>query len=180
MKTVKKGIVAFVGLIMCILMLSAGAENDKENSFNLVHWNLLKNMYKLNEYVNANNLTTKELIASPAFVKILTATFTPDSYGALVDKNIIPRIHPDQSLIGKKLTEVPHSAAAAKIIKAAIKSDTCKRGFYIWIDKEEKYMVVCPIIGVTKDGNKLFYAYTMYTRSMPDYYLKTLKNSVQE
>lgn len=139
-------------------------------------------MHKINEYVfNHKNLTTQQLIADPEFVKITTATFTNDSYTAIVDKDVLVYIHKDKALIGKKMGDMPEASVTIQTINNAIKSNDCKRGFYtFWKDKQEKYMVVCPLAVPTKNGEKLYYVYTMYTRSMPSYYLKSLKDANKE
>lgn len=175
----KKVILTCFSFVLLALMSNSYAEN---NSYHLVNWNVLKNMHKINEYVfNHKDLTTKQLIADPGFVKIATATFTNDSYTAIFDKDTKAYIHKDPLLIGKKFSDIPGANVSLQVIKDAIKSNDCKRGFYtFWKDKQEKYMVVCPLAVPTKDGEKLYYVYTMYTRSIPDYYLKTLKNADKE
>jgi len=83
--------------------------------------------------------------------------------------------------MGHALTIVPEAKDTIKIMQAAIKTNSCKRGFYtLWLDKQEKYMVACPVSVLTKDGNKLLYVYTIYTRHMPDYELKALKSNAQD
>ena len=160
---------------------SDAAKNNDTKSFSLVHWNILRNIYKINGIIleNAKNpKTTAELITDPNFAALITKTFTPDSYTALLDQNTTALIHPNPLVIHKKISD-QKSTSATQIIIDAIKKDDCTRGFYTWIDKQEKYMVACPIIGMTKNGDKLYYVYTMYTRSMPSYYIQTLKNSAK-
>ena len=171
-------LVSLCGLIasLFITISVAATPNNNQGSFNLVHWNVIKQMYRLGQYVYYHHETLKELQLDPKFLSIIDITFTPDSYAAVFDQNAITRIHPDNSIIGKKMSVIDKDVSS--LMEKSIKRDTCVRGFYIWIDKQEKYMVACPIIGKTKDGYKLYYGYTMYTRSIPDYYIKTLKNSV--
>jgi|GEM_PF-5766975 len=164
-------------ILLTTFSFAADSSFNSKDQFNLVHWNILKNTYKMNGYLYEHQLTEDELKADANFVKIFKVTFTPDSYPAILNENAITLIHPDPSLLGKKLSTIKDTKDALRIIKKAINKDTCTRGFYIWTDKEEKYMVVCPLIGKTKDGHKIFYVYTMYSRSMPDYYIKTLKSS---
>ena len=175
----KKVILAYLSFILLAFMSNSYAEN---NSYRLVNWNILKNMHKINEYVfKHKDLTTKQLIADPAFVKIATAVFTDDSYTAIFDKNTKAYIHKDPALVGKKFSDISNATVSIQIIKDAIKSNDCKHGFYtFWKDQKEKYMVVCPLSILTKDGEKLYYVYTMYAQSIPDFYLKTLKNAEKD
>lgn len=179
----KKNILVFFCSAILILLTTVSCtdkkanNNNDNNDFSLVHWNILENMYKINSFVNEHKLTENELKTNPVFVKMLEATFTPDSYTALTNQNTVILMHPNKSLLGKKLSDVKYASPALRIINNSIKTNSCARGFYMWIDNEEKYMVVCPIIGKTKDGKKLYYSYTMYSRSMPAHYLKTLKEA---
>jgi len=165
-------------LAIFFISMSMATTPESKGSFNLVHWNVMKQMYRLGQYVYYHHETLKALQKDPTFISIVNKPFTPDSYAAVFDQNTITRLHPDKSIIGKRMSTIDHDVLI--LMNKAIKQDTCVRGFYFWIDKQEKYMVACPIIGKTKDGYKLYYAYTMYTRSIPDYYIKTLKNSVME
>lgn len=176
----KKNILIF--LICFVYSNFAFAQTNQvgKGSFNLVHWNVLKNMYEINGYLDDHhNETVKQLKSDASFLNPVMETFTPDSYTAVLDSNTEYYIHPNKDLIGKRLVNL-NAPTALAIVNKAIKGETCSRGFYTWIDKQEKYMVVCPLIGHTKDNHKLYYAYTMYIRSMPSYYIETLKNSVQE
>ena len=175
----KKIILTWLSFALLALMSSSYAKN---NSYHLIHWNTLKNMHEINEYAfNHKDFTTKQLIADPEFIKIATATFTNDSYTAIFNKDTKAYIHKDPTLVDKKFSDISKANVSIQIIKDAIKSNDCKRGFYtFWKDGQEKYMVVCPLAVPTKDGEKLYYVYTIYTRSMPDYYIKTLKNAIKE
>lgn len=168
----------FIVFIMSftISVLAKNANSVNSESFNLVHWNVLKNMYRINGYFSQNPMSVEELKTNKNFNTILQKTFTPDSYVVLLDQNTRYIVFPDPHLIGKTLISLNNPSTLA-IVKKSIDTDSCTRGFYTWIDNKEKYMVVCPLIGKTKDGYKLYYVYAMYTRSMPDYYLKTLKSS---
>lgn len=169
-----------LSLVLIIAMfagvtIAKDATDDPKGTFNLVHWNILKQMYQLNGYVYVHRQSLSQTITDPKFLALVSRTFTPDSYAAVFDQNAIALIHPNAEVVGKNMSTV--NLDGLRIFKKAMQHDTCVRGFYYWIDKQEKYMVICPIIGQTSDGYKLFYAYTMYTRSMPDYYIETLKNS---
>jgi hypothetical protein len=176
----KSSIVKYLFIIVIIsFTISAFAKNSEvasNESFNLVHWNVLKNMYQINGFFSKNPMSVQELKTNKQFNTILQKTFTPDSYVVLLDQNTRYIVFPDPHMIGKTLISLKNPSTLA-IVKKSIDTDSCTRGFYTWIDNKEKYMVVCPLIGKTTDGFKLFYVYAMYTRSMPDYYLKTLKSS---
>lgn len=173
---IAKLIIFFFAIIFTISCFAQKVEIGSNESFNLVHWNVLKNMYKINGYLALHPMSVAEFKANKGFNAILQKTFTPDSYVVVLDQNTRYIVFPDPNLIGKTLISL-HNASTLAIVKKSIDTESCTRGFYTWIDNQEKYMVVCPLIGKTTDGNKLFYVYAMYTRSMPDYYLKTLKNS---
>ena len=175
-----KKIFLVLALLVNVLVGSALAADTtgKKGAFNLVHWNILKKVYQINSYMYTHHQSLARISSDHKFLSLLNETFTPDSYAAIFDQGTVTRIHPNKSIVGKKMSTVNQEVLA--VMQKAIQRDTCVRSFYIWIDKEEKYMVVCPLIGETSDGYKLFYAYTMYTRSIPDYYMKTLKESVLE
>ena len=171
----KRNFVRFICSIILSLTAVVAAQNDKQ-SFRLVHWNVLKTMYEANSFIYNNESSIAKQISNTTFKTIVTKTSTPDSYTSIFDQNTTFYIHPNHTLLGIKLTSLKETDAL-NLVKKAINKNQCVRGFYTWIDDQEKYMVICPLIGKTKDGHKLYYAYTMYTRSMPEYYLKTLKNS---
>ena len=161
----------------CFAAVSSFAQNDK-GSFQLVHWNILKVMYDANSFIHANKMTAQQLVDDPVFKKITTDVYTPDSYTVILDQSTTYYAFPQNKLVGKKLSTLKDGEQALRIIQKAIDGNQCARGFYVWIDQQEKYLVACPLVGTTTDGHKLYYAYTMHTRSMPEYYVKTLKNSV--
>lgn len=167
--------------VICFLTLGifstvSFAENAME-SFEKMHLEVLKQMYHINNYLYTHHQNAKDLAASPDFEELVLASFTPDSYNALVDENTTYYLHPNKSIIGKKLTDLKDTNAALIVLKS-IKDDSCTSGFYTWIDGQKKYMIVCPLSGTTKDGHKFYYFYTVYQRSIPDSYVKVLKKSV--
>lgn len=167
-------------LVVGCLPITSFAAETKSNWFHLVHWNILKKMYQVNSCLMAHEKATlNDLKNDKVFMDLVTETFTPDSYVGIVDQNGVFHLHPDKSLLGKQVSNVGNKDVV-NLVQTAIRKDTCTRGFYIWIDNQEKYLVASPMVGKTADGYKLYYIYTMYTRSMPEYYLRTLKESVQE
>ena len=177
----KKYLTKFIcGFVFALITLTAVAQSNEKGSFQLVQWNVLKAMYKINSFVNEHKKTAQGYVADPVFKSLVVATFMPDAYNSVVDQNTTFYIHPRHELLGTKLSELKNGAEALRIVQDSITNDRCFRGFYMWIDNQEKYMVVCPLVGKTTDGYKLYVIYTVYTRSMPDYYLKSLKNAVME
>ena len=85
-------------------IITTSLSSAKNTNDYLVDWNVLKNMQKINDYVYNHPMTTKQLVADPEFIKIVTNTPTADSYACLFDKDLIAYIHPNKSLLGKNLT----------------------------------------------------------------------------
>ena len=165
--------------LFTIISFADVVEKDKDKYTHLVHWNVLKNLYKINEYVYDNREPLNDLVVDKNFTAIVNKTFTEGSSICVLDQDTIFRIHPAKELIGKKMSDL-NTPDAIRIVNTAIENDTCARGFYKWTDKKEKYMMICPIAGTTKDGYKLYYLYMMYTSNMPGYYLKTLKKTAMD
>lgn len=177
----KKNIFAIFCSMILLLFTSFSFADTKANDgagYYAVDWSLLLSLYKIDNYLSEHKMTITELSSDSDFVKMISATFTPDSNTALIDQNAKYIMHPDKSLIGKRMAEISGAGQALTIANEAIKDDTCSKGFYMWIDNTEKFMVVCPLVGKTKDGSKLYYFYTMHVRSMPQGYVKALKKSL--
>lgn len=177
--TIIKLILLFITICLIIFFIIGRRNPDttKNNQYGLLHWNTMKIMHDLEGYIMDNPMTLDEMKNNEKIKEIVGKKIVPDSYAALMDQNfnfIVPPLFPQPPL--KNLNDLPGQEVVKSYIKKSINENEFVRGFYTWVDKELKYIIVCPLNTKTKEGIKLFYSYTVYVRSMPEYYYKTLKN----
>lgn len=131
-----------------------------------LHFYANKTAHKIDRLLSNLNLSRDEITKNKDIIKTIQDQNIKKSYGIIVDENKNFIYHKIKKLINTNMNDLHNQTVGISYFDNAIKNDEPTFGLFNWIDGEEKYVIVIPLLTKTRDGLSLFYAHTIYIKDI--------------